>query len=119
MDMKGKEQPHSSGPALGDAHPTSVCINLRQQRQMGGSVQSSSWRPASHLCACLNADGGVCAISQRVHPDSQRALGCEHPADLALELGGALADERRVVDQAILWCLVLGLEGPAGEGAEW
>lgn len=72
--------------------------------------------PPPHLLARLQPHGRVGGVPQRVDADRERALGREHAGDLALELGLRLADERGVVDQAVLGGLVLRLERPGGFG---
>ena len=57
---------------------------------------------ARHLLAPLQADVRIGVLAQRIHADGQRALGGQHAADLALELGLRLADQARMVDQPIL-----------------
>ncbi|KAL1836320.1 hypothetical protein VTK73DRAFT_5092 [Phialemonium thermophilum] len=50
-------------------------------------------------------------VVQGVHADAQGHLGGELAGDLALVLAGGLADQRGVVDEAVLGGGVLGLEG--------
>ena len=59
-------------------------------------------RTERHLLAPLQADVRVGVLAQRVHADGQRALGGQHAANLALELGLRLPDQARVVDQPVL-----------------
>mmetsp|Transcript_12113 Transcript_12113/g.26039 ORF Transcript_12113/g.26039 Transcript_12113/m.26039 type:complete len:379 (-) Transcript_12113:661-1797(-) len=69
-------------------------------------------QPSLDLSPGVYADRGVRAVSKGIHTNGQRALGCQHAGDLALELGARLSDEGGMVDEAVLGCLVLGLECP-------
>ncbi|KAI3492779.1 hypothetical protein L1887_42576 [Cichorium endivia] len=68
------------------------------------------------LGARLDADGGRAlvalglGIGERVEADGERGLGGDHARHLTLELLWRLADERGVVDEAVLGRVVLGLE---------
>ena len=59
----------------------------------------------------LYSNGRLCLLPQCVHTYSQSCLGCQGPRDLPLVLGCGLAHQGGVVDDAILWRVVLGLQG--------
>lgn len=67
----------------------------------------------AHLGTALEADvlGALGFVAQRVDAHAQRALGGQGARNAALELLRGLADERGVVDEAVLGRVVLGLEG--------
>ena len=52
----------------------------------------------------------VCLLSEGIHTDTERGLGRQHPTDLSLVLGGNLTDQGGVVDEAVLWSVVFGLQ---------
>lgn len=65
-----------------------------------------------HLGSAVQANGGICCFTQGIHSDGQRTFGSQDSGDLALELGGCLADEGRMIDEAVLGSLVLCLQCP-------
>ena len=55
----------------------------------------------------------VVLLSEGIHTDTERGLGCQHPTDLSLVLGGSLTNQGGVVDEAVLRSVVFGLERSA------
>ena len=52
----------------------------------------------------------VCILSEGIHTDTERGFGRQHPTDISLVLGGSLTDQGGVVDEAVLWSVMFGLQ---------
>mmetsp|Transcript_36353 Transcript_36353/g.116755 ORF Transcript_36353/g.116755 Transcript_36353/m.116755 type:complete len:250 (-) Transcript_36353:852-1601(-) len=83
-------------------------------RLLGGAVRPQlaleHAQPLLNLEPGIEPDGGGARLAQRVDSNRQGALRGQHPRDLALVLGLRLPHKRGVVDEPVLWRVVLGLE---------
>ena len=83
-------------------------MSLRNQHRFTGRREARG----DYLLAALDTNGGLAGLPKSINTNGKRALGCQHSADLALELGRTLPDQAGVVDEPILWRLVLRLQSP-------
>ncbi|KAI6768706.1 hypothetical protein HG531_010895 [Fusarium graminearum] len=54
--------------------------------------------------------GIILNIAKSIDTETESSLSRQHTGDLSLVSAGSLADKRRVVDETVLGCVVLGLE---------